>query len=578
MIWNVCYTIAIVEICLALALFIRQYNRKKDTFSSAVKTLIIGYAMSLFTLLLPIQLDNFGTDAVGVTKAVLMSLNRTLRSFVLTDINFMPSTASIGSGLFPAYSVTLMALCFVCPFLTIGYILSFFSKFRTGVRLVWCRSRNLCVFSQLNDHSLALAKDLSLNHPAWRMIFCDVNAPVKGNNGNLTDEAEKLGALCLTKDITTMTFRYHSRKRSVWFFTISSNEQLNTNDALELLAEYRMREHTRIYLFSTLTESHMILSGADPGKVKLRRIDISHCLINRFLYNNGDQLFYGAADEEGGVKTISAVIVGLGHYGKEMLKSLAWFCQMDGYRLVIDAFDKSSAPARELEAECGDLLDPRYNGVEAAGEAAYEIRLHTGVEVRSGEFCSMLRSLPHPTFAFVSLGNDSDNIEISAMLRTLFERSGVRPDLYTIIRSSDKKRMLENIENFKRQKYDIHSIGDIPSTFSEKEIISSELEQEALRLHKQWGDEADFWRYEYNYQSSTARAIHLKARSNLSGQAASRSGITEHKRWNAYMRSLGYTYSGSGDPSSRNDLAKLHNDLIPYDQLSASEKLKDEDP
>ena len=69
MIWNVCYTIAIVEICLALALFIRQYNRKKDTFSSAVKTLIIGYAMSLFTLLLPIQLDNFGTDAVGVTNA-----------------------------------------------------------------------------------------------------------------------------------------------------------------------------------------------------------------------------------------------------------------------------------------------------------------------------------------------------------------------------------------------------------------------------------------------------------------------------------------------------------------------------
>ena len=128
------------------------------------------------------------------------------------------------------------------------------------------------------------------------------------------------------------------------------------------------------------------------------------------------------------------------------------------------------------------------------------------------------------------------------------------------------------------KKYDIHSIGDIPSTFSEKEIISSELEQEALRLHKQWGDEADFWRYEYNYQSSTARAIHLKARSNLSGQAANRSGITEHKRWNAYMRSLGYTYSGSGDPSSRNDLAKLHNYLIPYDQLSASEKLKDEDP
>ena len=49
----------------------------------------------------------------------------------------------------------------------------------------------------------------------------------------------------------------------------------------------------------------------------------------------------------------------------------------------------------------------------------------------------------------------------------------------------------------------------------------------------------------------------------------------EHKRWNAYMRSEGYVYSGSKDKSSRNDIGKMHHDLVCYDDLSEEEKRKD---
>ena len=49
----------------------------------------------------------------------------------------------------------------------------------------------------------------------------------------------------------------------------------------------------------------------------------------------------------------------------------------------------------------------------------------------------------------------------------------------------------------------------------------------------------------------------------------------EHRRWNAYMRAEGYIYSGSTDKASRNDLAKIHPDLVPFDMLSSSEKRKD---
>ena len=47
--------------------------------------------------------------------------------------------------------------------------------------------------------------------------------------------------------------------------------------------------------------------------------------------------------------------------------------------------------------------------------------------------------------------------------------------------------------------------------------------------------------------------------------------ITEHMRWNAHMRSMGYRY----DPVL-NHSAKLHSDLIPWHQLSEEEKTKDD--
>ena len=51
--------------------------------------------------------------------------------------------------------------------------------------------------------------------------------------------------------------------------------------------------------------------------------------------------------------------------------------------------------------------------------------------------------------------------------------------------------------------------------------------------------------------------------------------VLEHRRWNAYMRSEGYVFSGSTDKSSRNDLAKMHNDLVDFSSLTEEEKRKD---
>ena len=102
-----------------------------------------------------------------------------------------------------------------------------------------------------------------------------------------------------------------------------------------------------------------------------------------------------------------------------------------------------------------------------------------------------------------------------------------------------------------------------------------------------WGEEEAFWQYEYNYNSSVASAIHMKARvkCGIAGADKKEEELTEtervtienleHRRWNAYMRSEGFVYSGSPEKSSRNDLAKMHHDLVDYSALAPEERRKD---
>ena len=99
----------------------------------------------------------------------------------------------------------------------------------------------------------------------------------------------------------------------------------------------------------------------------------------------------------------------------------------------------------------------------------------------------------------------------------------------------------------------------------------------------------EFWQYEYNYGSSVSKAIHERLKKKLH---ATEYGMIlpyinkpraewaddeklayselEHPRWSAYMRSEGYSY---GD--KRNDLAKLHNNLVPTEELDKETRIKD---
>ena len=277
----------------------------------------------------------------------------------------------------------------------------------------------------------------------------------------------------------------------------------------------------------------------------------------------------------------------MGKHGKAMMKALTWFCQMYGYRPEIHGFDMDELAEESFAAQCPELMDVRFNGTTIPGEAHYRIEIHSGVQVKTRTFAQQIKALTNTSYVLVALGDDGLNIRTAMNLRMLFEQCGAKPRIQAIVYNSGKCAALQGLKNFKNQPFDIDFIGDLETSYTERVIIDSELEEDALRRHLRWGHESEFWSYEYNYSSSIAAAIHARAkqRQNVPGANKTADELTEeeqliledleHRRWNAYMRSEGYIYSGSPTKASRNDLGKMHQDLIPYDDLDEGTKRVD---
>lgn len=437
---------------------------------------------------------------------------------------------------------------------------------------------------------MALAKSLRNNHRHSLLIFTDVFEENDEETFELCEQARELNCVLFRCDISKLKLQFHKKTNHISFFIIGTDESEGVQQALSLIDQYKNEEKMRLYIFATGVESRVLFQSSSKGKMNVRRINIVRSLINQNLYENGIQLFDNAIQTQNGKRIIGVVIAGLGQYGTEMLKALTWCCQMDGYQIRIDAFDIDTNANDTFAAKCPELMAPERNGVTEPGEAEYLIKIHSGTDINSLMFDNKLKELPYITHVFVSLGEDATNIAAAIRIREVCERCRQKPIIQAIISDTQKAKNLEGITNFKGQRYNIDFLGDVDGTYSEEVVINSELENAALKRHLFYDptSESTFWAFEYNYQSSIASTIHSKLRClcKIPGAEKPRDQRTpdeqtalellEHKRWNAFMRAEGYRYGGTIEKAGRNDMAKLHNLLVPFDLLPESEKKKDD--
>ncbi len=589
--WLTFFVLSVICFILSLAVFfvISSSTALKKKNLHPFKLLFSGVWVSAFFLYIPMHSAAEDFSVADCLEAVFMALADSKDTFGFS-LDFDKITGSIDGcpeWLSVIYLIWTSLIFIIAPVFSVGFVLSLFKNASAYMRYLCAYFRDVYVFSELNEKSLILASDLKAKNKNAAIAFADVFDGNEEKSYKLTEQAKLLGAVCFRKDILSVNFRRHSLKKAIWFFTIGKNEAENLTQALSLTDAYKDRDNTRIYVFAIKTESELLLTDVDKGKVKVHRINEVQSLINRILYEHGEIIFDGAKEGADGEKLISAVVVGMGSHGTEMVKALTWYCQMDGYRIRINAFDKDPLAEEKFTALAPELMSPDYNGVYRDGEAQYGISVCSGTDVQTISFADRISEITDATYVFVALGDDDINISTAVRLRMYFERMKIHPVIQAVVYNTRQKKALEGIKNYRGQAYDIDFVGDIETSYAENVIIASELEARALAQHLKWGKEEEFWTYEYNYRSSVAQAIHMKAREKCSipGAAKREDELTveerdiienlEHRRWNAYMRAEGYVFSGTTDKSGRNDLAKMHHDLVDFSSLSEEEKRKD---
>lgn len=613
---NWSFTLGLLAFCAGIlgALFSFTYNRHRNRSFRPIWFLVFGNYFSALSLLFPWFFDHTAsyietsTDEVlyiGKTfHGFLLALQYSIRIFAI-DIDY-ELVYRIGLDS-PSRGALLSIVCFCAPLLTFAVVLSFFVNIIAHFRIL-LPFGNKYVFSELNEKSLCLAKDIIKREKHAKIVFHDVFSPPEEGSYELSEEARKLSAVLLKKDVVVVN--YHTpRCSNITFFILGKNDTENLNQALKITEKYNDHSNVTLYVFSTRVECDILLENVDHGKIKVKRINEVRSLINNLLYEKGYSSIIAptiggeghlkisdfSRDNNSKDKTVSAVIVGLGLHGTEMTKALSWYCQLPGYSLKINAFDIDSEAEEKFKLLCPDLLNDDWYGRGRTDDADYSVQVHSGFNVKTSKFFDEISKIDDVTYVLVCLGDDEINIATAIELRSLYERIGLNPVIQAVVYNDSENKALRGVENFKRQKYNIDFIGSLNSIYSYYAIMNSKLDNAALNLHLAYARvinpsaenvekaTSEFWKYSYLYQSSIARAIHEHLREDLFTPDNSLSEasvrklwqITEKKRWNAYTRSIGYVWNGDQyDYSARNDLAKVHNLLVPFDDLPESEKGK----
>ena len=575
--------IFIAGIAFSLSLF---KNKKVKAGLNSFYIFASSVFVSAVVIFFPIYYSAFNSDRFDIIKAIILSIHNTIRLFIVDgEFNIITDNVFRDFGIYELYTLLSALLFVIAPLLTFGFVLSFFKNILSHYRLILNRNSDIFVFSELNEKSVALAKSIDANKKKKLIVFTDVFEKNEEENFELISAAKNIGAIYLKKDIAELNLKTHSNKKSLSFFVIGEDDTENITQTLKLIYKYKQFDKSSLFLFSKSVESELLISSVDKGEMKVRRINDSQSLVFRNLYDNGAKIFDDAHIVDENYKVISAFVVGMGSCGIEMIKALPWFCQMDNYHLYINAFDKDILAESKFRSLCPELMDSKYNGNhDNIEDAMYEININSGIDVLSYDFDKLISLADTATYVLVSLGDDDLNIRVSLKIRQIFESKGIHPRIQTVIEGTQQDKELSELSNFKGQKLNIEFIGDIESSYSEEVVLHSDVEKIALDRHLKWGEEKDFWNYEYNYRSSVASAIHSKMKKYCNVPGACKKPeertndekqnlrLLEHRRWNAYMRSEGYSYA-----AVRNDLAKQHNCLVPFSMLSESDKMKDDD-
>lgn len=411
-------------------------------------------------------------------------------------------------------------------------------RFRPGLLLRMKQNRPWFLFSRKNAAAAALAGSLAKEHPDALMIFC--NASDEESDAKLSR-----GSIAMSEDIREVLQRYKSSKGERSVFLIAEDDLQNCDDALALAGE-------KAALYCQSEEIHDMADVAffDPWNCCARLFWQEHPLDR---------------------KEDRVLLVGNGRYAQALLnQAMITNCQTPVRTVQYHLFgDWSQYLRAHHRLDQAMAIDREADGMDA-------------LFFHEGEWDADADLIAHADRIIFCTDDADENMRSARILERCHVHSGK-----VYVRTS-------------RKKVPGCSFGAIENLYTPELVMKQQLDQLAMKMHEHYRRSAGYpvaaWSEldSFTRNSNRAAADHIPAKIRLlldtdgvlqSGSCIQACQIweqaddalreicrqNEHDRWVRFHSLYNWQYA-----PVRNNAARQHPSLLPYEQLSAQERAKDD--
>lgn len=586
-------------------------TKKSKTEEYLIKTALIEF-FACWILYLPEFIINVIPGNLTVLKVFEGIFTALLRSLNIYYGDGYTRLDIIENEVFSnIYSILVVVTNIFMLVMIAGVIIRLLTNLVQGMKLYFVPKQKNYIMFGANEKTFSIAHSLPEEDRKKRnLIFAyvpkevhdDIKKKIKEVGGIYTDEPDAdLMKRLLSK----------SDKAEVFIFGETEIENLDrleslsgilkaldifNADAENINADGTQETQIRIYTEISETpwslyDDYVRRAGLDNNKVAVNFVRTEE----NFAYNDllKNSIFENATDNGDGIKEIKVLIVGMNDRNLEMLKAVLHLSQMPGYRLSVLVIDEAEGrnALRQKMPEIGD-------GCDRVGDSLYSLRYEEKIPYDSSELDELIeREYADFTFAFVNTGDDLQNINVGMRINAIGYRKK-RNGKYILQVNIEDKQVSEKWNNNILEGMDL--CGDREGVYSYDALTMSDIERATIAIHevryplaenpdKTW---VSYCNNEYNRHSVYARTLSFKYKADIIDKFYGKDydltsrdeiwKIYEHMRWNMYTRTLGFVKAdaalldadGKIDKKIRN-LAKVHNDLVLFDELSPEEKAKD---
>ena len=378
--------------------------------------------------------------AIGVFSSIFFFFINTLSGQVLTRIadSLVTTVKIFGFDILindissEPYYAELEAACtdftllnilrIIAPLITLRAALGIFRDYLTQIKYFFTFHREAHIFSELNEKSICLAKDIYENSKFIKplIIFENISADIEEADEGLILACKSIGALFTKKHILDFHFmRLSFFSPSVYL--IDNNAHENLNNVTKLYDEYKNHKY-KFYVFTTDSNAEFFIDSLEKknNKATIHVINQPQIIAYNLMINK--PLFSGAVNNNS--NKISVLVIGAGKIGMECIKTAMWCSRMSRYDFEIRIID-SCDRLKEFEKE-------NYRFDENIKNANININYKfIQVDINSPEFVKCLHSYSNYNYIIISTGNDELTINTALKTKNEIIRKRVSNNSYT---------------------------------------------------------------------------------------------------------------------------------------------------